>query len=109
VTEQRLYHSIRQPKSIEDRSFEIEFIDAGVEAYAFTSAEATARLRLWENHSTELEGVRRGHTQVPNRGPSSGYGDRCGPSTAQSPVQPGRWPAITGTVADDHARGIGGR
>jgi thiol-disulfide isomerase/thioredoxin len=36
VTEQRLYQLIRQPKPIADRQFEIEFLDTGVEAYAFT-------------------------------------------------------------------------
>jgi len=36
VTEQRLYQLIRQPKPIVDRKFEIEFLDAGVEAFAFT-------------------------------------------------------------------------
>src|SRR5262249_5710331 len=36
VTEQRLYQLIRQSKPIADRLFEIEFIDLGVEAYAFT-------------------------------------------------------------------------
>jgi thiol-disulfide isomerase/thioredoxin len=36
VTEQRLYQLIRQPKPIADRLFEIEFIDPGVEAFAFT-------------------------------------------------------------------------
>jgi len=36
VTEQRLYQLIRQPKAIADRLFEIEFLDLGVEAYAFT-------------------------------------------------------------------------
>ena len=36
VTEQRLYQLIRQPGSIVDRTFEIEFLDAGVEAFAFT-------------------------------------------------------------------------
>ncbi len=36
VTEQRLYQLIRQPKPIADRQFEIEFLDSGVEAYAFT-------------------------------------------------------------------------
>jgi thiol-disulfide isomerase/thioredoxin len=36
VTEQRLYQLIRQPKPIADRQFEIEFLDPGVEAYAFT-------------------------------------------------------------------------
>ena len=36
VTEQRLYQLIRQPKAIADRLFEIEFLDPGVEAYAFT-------------------------------------------------------------------------
>jgi thiol-disulfide isomerase/thioredoxin len=36
VTEQRLYQLIRQPKVIADRLFEIEFLDSGVEAYAFT-------------------------------------------------------------------------
>jgi hypothetical protein len=35
VTEQRLYQLIRQPKPIADRQFEIEFLDSGVEAYAF--------------------------------------------------------------------------
>ena len=36
VVEQRLYQLIRQPGPIVDRTFEIEFLDAGVEAYAFT-------------------------------------------------------------------------
>jgi thiol-disulfide isomerase/thioredoxin len=36
VTEQRLYQLIRQSKPIADRQFEIEFLDPGVAAYAFT-------------------------------------------------------------------------
>jgi thiol-disulfide isomerase/thioredoxin len=36
VVEQRLYQLIRQPGPIVDRALEIEFLDAGVEAYAFT-------------------------------------------------------------------------
>ncbi len=36
VTEQRLYQLIRQAKPIVDRQFEIEFLDPGVEAFAFT-------------------------------------------------------------------------
>jgi hypothetical protein len=36
ATEQRLYQLIRQPRPIVDRTFAIEFLDAGVEAYAFT-------------------------------------------------------------------------
>jgi thiol-disulfide isomerase/thioredoxin len=36
VAEQRLYQLIRQPKPIADRQFEIEFLGAGVEAFAFT-------------------------------------------------------------------------
>ena len=36
VTEQRLYQLIRQPMPIADRQFEIEFLDSGVEAFAFT-------------------------------------------------------------------------
>jgi thiol-disulfide isomerase/thioredoxin len=36
VIEQRLYQLIRQPKPIVDRQFEIEFLDSGVEAFAFT-------------------------------------------------------------------------
>ena len=36
VTEQRLYQLIRQPQPIRDRQFEIEFLDSGVEAFAFT-------------------------------------------------------------------------
>jgi len=36
VREQRLYQLIRQPKPITERRFEIEFLDAGAEAYAFT-------------------------------------------------------------------------
>jgi thiol-disulfide isomerase/thioredoxin len=36
VSEQRMYQLIRQPKPIADRQFEIEFLDAGVEAFAFT-------------------------------------------------------------------------
>jgi hypothetical protein len=36
VTEQRLYQLIRQPKPIADRQFEIEFLESGAEAFAFT-------------------------------------------------------------------------
>jgi thiol-disulfide isomerase/thioredoxin len=36
VAEQRLYQLIREPGSITDRTFEITFLDASVEAYAFT-------------------------------------------------------------------------
>jgi thiol-disulfide isomerase/thioredoxin len=36
VTEQRLYQLIRQPGTIVDRQFQIEFLDAGVEAFSFT-------------------------------------------------------------------------
>ena len=36
VTEQRLYQLIRQSRAITDRQFEIEFLDPGVEAFAFT-------------------------------------------------------------------------
>jgi thiol-disulfide isomerase/thioredoxin len=36
VRESRLYQLIRQPWPIVDRTFEIEFLDSGVEAYAFT-------------------------------------------------------------------------
>jgi thiol-disulfide isomerase/thioredoxin len=36
VTEPRLYQLIRQPRPIADRQFEIEFLDPGVEAFAFT-------------------------------------------------------------------------
>ena len=36
ITEQRLYQLIRQPMPIADRQFEIEFLDPGVEAFAFT-------------------------------------------------------------------------
>jgi len=36
VAEQRLYQLIRQPRPITDRTFAIEFLDTGVEAFAFT-------------------------------------------------------------------------
>ena len=36
VVEQRLYQVVRQPGPIVDRTFQIEFLDAGVEAFAFT-------------------------------------------------------------------------
>jgi hypothetical protein len=36
VTEQKLYQLIRQTGAIVDRIFTIEFLDPGVEAYAFT-------------------------------------------------------------------------
>lgn len=36
VTEQRLYQLIRQPKPFADRQFQIEFLDPGVGAFAFT-------------------------------------------------------------------------
>jgi thiol-disulfide isomerase/thioredoxin len=36
LADQRLYQLIRQPASIGERRFEIEFLDAGAEAYCFT-------------------------------------------------------------------------
>ena len=36
VSEPRLYQLIRQPGRVEERTFEIAFLDAGVEAYVFT-------------------------------------------------------------------------
>ncbi|MEP7041996.1 MAG: thioredoxin family protein [Dokdonella sp.] len=36
LSEQRLYQLIRQPQPIVDRQFEIEFLDAGAEAFSFT-------------------------------------------------------------------------
>jgi hypothetical protein len=36
ATEQRMHQLIRQPKPIVDRTFEIEFLDKGVEAFSFT-------------------------------------------------------------------------
>lgn len=36
VTQQRLYQLIRQPESIAERQFEIEFLDTGIELFAFT-------------------------------------------------------------------------
>jgi cytochrome c biogenesis protein CcdA/thiol-disulfide isomerase/thioredoxin len=36
ITEHRLYQLIRQKNAIEDRTFEIEFLDTGAEAFAFT-------------------------------------------------------------------------
>ena len=36
LAEPRLYQLIRQPRPITDRKFEIEFLDAGAEAFAFT-------------------------------------------------------------------------
>jgi len=36
VTEQRLYQLVRQPGDVKDHTFTIEFLDPGVEAYAFT-------------------------------------------------------------------------
>ena len=36
VTQQRLYQLVREAGRIEDRTFEITFLEAGVEAYVFT-------------------------------------------------------------------------
>jgi Thioredoxin like C-terminal domain len=36
VVQQRMYQLIRQPHPIEDRRFEIEFLDSGAEAFCFT-------------------------------------------------------------------------
>jgi hypothetical protein len=36
ITDQRLYQLIRQKSAIEDRTFEIEFLDPGAQAFAFT-------------------------------------------------------------------------
>lgn len=36
VREGRLYQLVRQTRPVADRTFEIEFLDPGVRAYAFT-------------------------------------------------------------------------
>jgi hypothetical protein len=36
VGEERLYQLVRQPGSDSDRTFEITFLDSGVQAYVFT-------------------------------------------------------------------------
>ena len=36
VTDQRLYQLVRQSGAIADHTFEIQFLDPGVQAYAFT-------------------------------------------------------------------------
>jgi len=36
VKEQRLYQLVRQKGPVDDRTFSIEFLDPGVEAFAFT-------------------------------------------------------------------------
>ncbi len=36
MAEQRLHQLIRQPGPVTDRTFEITFLDPGVQAYAFT-------------------------------------------------------------------------
>jgi hypothetical protein len=36
ITEHRLYQIIRQKNAIEGRTFEIEFLDRGAQAFAFT-------------------------------------------------------------------------
>jgi len=36
LSEQRMYQLLRQPQPIAERQFEIEFLDAGAEAFSFT-------------------------------------------------------------------------
>ena len=36
ILEQRLYQLIRQPDAVREYTFSIEFLDDGVQAYAFT-------------------------------------------------------------------------
>jgi hypothetical protein len=36
LTQPRLYQLVRQPGPVAERSFEITFLDTGVQAYAFT-------------------------------------------------------------------------
>jgi Thioredoxin like C-terminal domain len=36
LVQPRLYQLVREPGEIMDRTFEITFLDAGIEAYAFT-------------------------------------------------------------------------
>jgi hypothetical protein len=36
VTEHRLYQLVRQSGAIADHTFEIQFLDSGVQAFAFT-------------------------------------------------------------------------
>jgi hypothetical protein len=36
VTDSRLYQLIRQTGTVEDRTFQVEFLDPGVQAFVFT-------------------------------------------------------------------------
>jgi thioredoxin family protein len=47
--EQRVYQLVRQSGPIADRQFEIEFLDAGVETFAFAFGRRTARAQpsIW--------------------------------------------------------------
>jgi hypothetical protein len=36
LQDDRMYQIVRQARPVEDRTFEIEFLDAGVRAYVFT-------------------------------------------------------------------------
>ena len=36
LQDDRMYQLVRQTRPVEDRTFEIEFLDAGVRAYVFT-------------------------------------------------------------------------
>ena len=36
LKEDRMYQLVRQPGTVEERTFEITFLEAGVEAYVFT-------------------------------------------------------------------------
>ena len=47
VTEPRMYQLVRQQVPIVDRQFEIEFLQAGVEAYSFTSADRSNLWGMW--------------------------------------------------------------
>jgi Thioredoxin like C-terminal domain len=52
---QRMYQLIRQPPPIGDRLFEIEFLDAGVEAYVFTFGRPRSKDHVSGNHNRSAD------------------------------------------------------
>ena len=68
VTGQRLYQLVRQRGPVKERTFEIRFLDPGVQAYAFTFGCLMAWLCAWARPAADLIGAALGSLEQSGRG-----------------------------------------
>jgi len=49
VRQTRMYQLVRQKQRVQDRTFEIEFLDPGVDVFSFTFGQCMDHLSLWSS------------------------------------------------------------